>query len=497
MLGEHEPTETHGQAAVAVCGTGLALPEPGAIVGDRYRITRLIGAGGMGTVFEAESVSVGRRYALKFLRCERASRSHSGRRFEREARLLARMEHDHLTAVLDYGLFRGSTPYYAMEYLDGETLRQALSRQGALSLADAVELTRQICRGMAHAHERGVVHRDLKPDNLMLVIRSDGKRWIKILDFGVARWTEDVQMPLTPTGAELGTAHYMSPEQARGARNVDARSDIYSLGAIFYEMIAGCRVHRGDSYNEVLFQLLTQPHRPLREVLPSCPTAVDGLVERCLRAAADERFCNAGELFDALSQLELPTDSSGAGVSKVAPIGGVAQEPALKPSSRLPASWVGFVVGTLLGASATLGARRIMTAPPTALSSPGPFAEMREPKAPSAVRVPASGAAVQRDESPSAPLPPSTGERSDTVAPPHIQLPAAKSANAARAVGLGEGDGAAPPGERGTPFRPPPQALSPPVRMTEREPKPPQAAAAAPDTEDEFPFITTNPYQAD
>ncbi len=353
MLANERPTRTDtGTSGVAT--SNMLLPEIGASVGERYRITRLIGAGGMGTVFEAEMLNLGRRCAIKFLRVERASRSHSTWRFEREARLLGRLDHDHLAAVLDYGTFQERTPYYVMEYLEGETLRQVLHREGALAAPVALELMQQICRGMGRAHENAVVHRDLKPDNLMLTHRSDGQCWIKILDFGVARWTEDGEVPPTPTGAELGTAHYMSPEQARGAKDIDARSDVYALGAVFYEMLSGRRLHSGGSYNEVLFQLLTQAHEPLSAAAVGCPSAIVDIVERCLHKNRAERFDDGNHLLGALLELGavrpvfsmLPLEAR-------APAAAVKFGARERPRGRRAALWL--VSGATLGASLTLG----------------------------------------------------------------------------------------------------------------------------------------------
>ena len=286
------------------------LPAVGALVGGRYRLTRVIGAGGMGNVFEAEISSVGRRCAIKFLRSELAARSRSTSRFEREAQTLARLEHEHITAVFDYGWFEDETPFFVMEYLGGETLRRHLERRGPLAPALALELLQQACRGMALAHARGVVHRDLKPDNLMLVEHSDGRPWLKILDFGVARHLEAAAVQLTPTGAELGTVLYMSPEQARGVTNVDARADVYALGAIAYEALSGRRVHSGESYNEVLFHVITRDHAPLAQVLPACPKSLTDVIERCLMRDPADRPADGASLLALLERVEVSSGTA-------------------------------------------------------------------------------------------------------------------------------------------------------------------------------------------
>jgi len=192
---------------LALAGAAGLLPSVGLLVAERYRLTRVIGAGGMGTVFEAESTSLGRRCAIKFLRPELAGGACTAPRLEREARLLARLEHEHITTVFDFGWLDERTPYFVMEYLQGHTLRERLRSAQPLPVELCLQLLQQACRAMAHAHAAGVVHRDLKPDNLMLLEHSDGRPWLKILDFGIARSLLEGDAALTPTGAELGTAH--------------------------------------------------------------------------------------------------------------------------------------------------------------------------------------------------------------------------------------------------------------------------------------------------
>lgn len=338
MMAEPHPDETQDSGPAPAA---LELPDAGSLVGGRYRVTNAIGSGGMGAVFAAENISVGRRCAIKFLRTELASRSRLASRFQREARLLGRLEHDHITAVLDYGYYREHSPFFVMEYLDGDTLRAVLQRDGSVPLPAAVELIRQICRGMAYAHERGIVHRDLKPENLMITRRSDGKTWVKILDFGVASWNEEIETRLTPTGAELGTAHYMSPEQARGAKEVGPSSDVYAIGAILYELLSGQRAHPGHSYNEVLFQVLTQDPRPLCEVVPACPPQVSALVQRCLNKEPAQRYLDGEQLLTALSELPLPHSPAAQG--------------AAPPSGRPRRVWRACALGVLAGAGLGVG----------------------------------------------------------------------------------------------------------------------------------------------
>jgi hypothetical protein len=311
------------------------------------------------------------------------------------------LQHDNLISVLDCSSDGAESPFLVMELLEGETLRARLDRVGALPLDEALELGRQLCRGMGYAHEHGIVHRDLKPENLMLTRRSDGQPWLKVLDFGVACWTRSTEPQLTSTGVELGTAYYMSPEQARGQKGVDAQTDVFSIGAILYEMSTGQRVQRGSSYNEVLFHLLTQPHRPLREALPGCPSAWVEIVERCLSKAAAQRYRDAGELLAALESLPRASVSA-----DVAP----GSRP---PRARRVASYLalGLGLGAACGGSIAWNLRghTLGVAPSRSVDAAPKLAAERVLAAPaveSASLRPEPRAAAPASEQPLAPAPP-------------------------------------------------------------------------------------------
>jgi serine/threonine protein kinase len=458
MLSAEASTRTHDGTS-DVSGS---LPGVGGMVAGRYRLTQVIGAGGMGTVYEAENVSTGRRCAVKFLGSGHG-RSCSTARFEREARMLARLEHEHVIAVFDFGWFEEKTPFFVMEYLRGQTLRQVLEQSGPLAPQRALDLLKQACRGMAHAHAHGVVHRDLKPDNLMLTQYADGRPWLKILDFGVARQLESETLQLTPTGAGLGTAHYMSPEQARGESTVDARADVYALGAILYEALSGQRVHAGSSYNEILFQVITQSHVPLAEVLPDCPSSLSHLVEHCLRKDLEERPSDAGALLSLLEQVQL--------------------EPLAAPSEPSPShsspgllwgrwgrgSWPLIAVGLAVLVLA-LGSMRVKLA----LSNPG-----RELGSPLSVAAAAPCPTTQSTASGAAPL--------DSGAKP----PVVRESLATM--------GAPAPPPRAALRRPAPHASRPPSRTGQASSAAPvQRAAVAADAKPvdaDLPFATINPYE--
>ncbi|MES1207003.1 MAG: serine/threonine-protein kinase, partial [Pseudomonadota bacterium] len=222
----------------------------GEIVGGKYRIVRLLAKGGMGVVYEAQHTVVRRRFAIKFLRRELAERRDILTRFQREAEAAGALENENVTAAVDFGVAEDGTPYILMEYLVGESLAALMERQGRLPVARATDLVIQACAGVAAAHAAGIVHRDLKPHNLFVCRRHDGTDLLKVLDFGVAKLqVAEEASAATRTGMVLGTAAYMSPEQARGERMVDGKTDVYALGAILYEMLSRKRPHPGDSQN--------------------------------------------------------------------------------------------------------------------------------------------------------------------------------------------------------------------------------------------------------
>jgi eukaryotic-like serine/threonine-protein kinase len=280
---------------------GAANTRVGKILGGKYRLVRLLGAGGMGEVYEAQHELIGRRFAIKFLHPQLASNAEVVARFQREAQAAGGLENENIAAVVDAGTADDGAPYLVMEYLDGEDLAHLLMRGGALPLSRAVFIMIQACRGLAAAHSRGIVHRDLKPENLYICRRNDASDLVKVLDFGIAKLhTGRASTSLTQTGTTMGTPYYMSLEQARGAKEVDHRTDIYALGVILYEMLGGAKPHPGESYNAILYHVLTQEPAPLDTMRPDLPPGVSAIVQKAMAREPGDRYASVAEFMDAL-----------------------------------------------------------------------------------------------------------------------------------------------------------------------------------------------------
>jgi serine/threonine-protein kinase len=274
----------------------------GRVIADKYRILRLLGRGGMGEVYEARHVVVGRRFALKFLR-EHLNRSRDSlSRFLREAQAAGALDSEHIAAVLDFDTAADGSPFLVMEYLAGESLAALLAREGPLPVPRAIAILIQVCSGLDVAHRAGIVHRDLKPDNLFVMQLPNGAELIKILDFGIAKLTDPgSDGAITSSGAILGTPFYMAPEQARGEKSVDFRADIYALGVIAYELLSGAKPHPGEGYNAILAHILTQPVAPLARLRPALDRALVAVIERALASEPARRQTSIAELGNDLS----------------------------------------------------------------------------------------------------------------------------------------------------------------------------------------------------
>ena len=280
------------------------------VIGGKYRITELIGQGGMGTVFEAVHTGTGSRVAIKLI-VSNDIKEEVFVRFQREARAAGTIDSHHIVRIFDMGTDdRSGSPYMVMERLYGEDVSQLMRRVGALSPQVACALACQAALGLAKAHESGVVHRDIKPANLFLHDGGDaGELVVKILDFGIAKVLMDALQKseeggLTRTGSMLGSPHYMSPEQAQGLRSIDHRSDIWSLGVVLYKMLCGQTPHAHlQTLGQVILAICSQPARPVQELAPWIPPDVARVVHRALQPDPAQRWQSAYEMFSALQQV--------------------------------------------------------------------------------------------------------------------------------------------------------------------------------------------------
>ncbi|MET0287376.1 MAG: serine/threonine-protein kinase [Polyangiales bacterium] len=273
--------------------------QPGAKIGP-YSVERLVGRGGGGVVYAARD-RAGREVAVKVLRAEMARFPSMITRFLREAEVVRNIAHPNIVEIYEIGEFQPSRPYYAMELLQGTDLRKLLQVHGRFSPTDVLGLLEPVLRAVGAAHEKGVVHRDIKSNNI-LVVERDGQRVVKLLDFGIAKMLHaDTAGPgLTEPGAMLGTAHYMAPEQIRCERP-DGRTDIYALGVVIYQLLTGQYPFHADDPRQVALQHLQAP-APRPSALAPVPPALDAVVLRCMEKKADKRFPDTAALLSALRE---------------------------------------------------------------------------------------------------------------------------------------------------------------------------------------------------
>jgi tRNA A-37 threonylcarbamoyl transferase component Bud32 len=293
---------------------------PGSLVlGDRFRVERLLGGGGMGVVYLAEQVSLGRKVALKVLRDDLITTQGMGERFKREALLLSSVEHPAVVRVIDFGE-HGKSMCLVMEYVEGQSLQQCLEREAPLSVERVERILTQLAQGLAAIHSRGIVHRDLKPDNVVLTKALDGSEQARVLDFGIARLAEpDQKQQVTQVGFVVGTPEYMSPEQAMG-QPLDARSDLYALGLIAWRLLTGRAPFPGPSPRELVSQQIHSPPPSLLDAAPHLATA-PALVETvmsCLQKNPSTRPATAQGFLERLQARPLALTNTLTGAMRVA-----------------------------------------------------------------------------------------------------------------------------------------------------------------------------------
>ena len=336
-------------------------------LGGSYALERELGRGGMATVFLARDLKHDRPVALKVLHPELAA-SLGPDRFQREIRLAARLQHPHILTVLDSGAIQaggradgqaGSERlWFTMPYVEGESLRERLRRERQLPVEDALRVAREAAQALQYAHEHGIVHRDIKPENLLLT--RDGNTLVA--DFGIARALGgEGDERLTETGLAVGTPAYMSPEQAAGDRGLDARTDVYSLAAVLYEMLAGQPPYVGATTQALMVKRLTEPAPSVRATRPNVPEAVDGAIRKALSPVAADRFGSmaqfAGALEEAGRRAGGQAERSEASTTTVS-TPATAVRPSARPPFRLPVAATALVLGILIGLGVLFAWRR-------------------------------------------------------------------------------------------------------------------------------------------
>jgi tRNA A-37 threonylcarbamoyl transferase component Bud32 len=277
----------------------------GDLLAGKYRVERVLGAGGMGLVVAAEHVHLKQRVAIKFL-LPAASSGESMERFLREAQAAARIRSEHVAGVLDVGTLDSGAPYMVMEFLEGRDLAQLLDGRGSLPAVEAIEYMLEACEGVAEAHAVGIVHRDLKPSNLFLCDRGGGRTVVKVLDFGISKSVSRPgltrsDLTLTKTAAVMGSPLYMSPEQMMSAKDVDARTDIWSLGVSLFELITGKRPFEGESLTELVANVLQRPPLTMGQVIPDVPPAFDAALGGALEKEREKRYPSVAEFAAAIA----------------------------------------------------------------------------------------------------------------------------------------------------------------------------------------------------
>jgi serine/threonine-protein kinase len=319
---EARPAEHRSGIGLASAATEIGGVEGwiGRVLDDRYRISELLGEGGMGAVFVAEHLKLKKDVALKVIRAELAGNGEVAARFAREAMATAQFEHPHVASAIDYGTLPEGGAYFVMQLVRGRSLRAMLDAHGRLPWRKACELLAQVADALSAARAAGIVHRDLKPENIIVQSREDGSDLVKILDFGIAHVAPSIAPPapdgqpvraLTRVGAVMGTPGYMSPEQAVGDR-IDHRTDLYALGAVLWECIAGRELWDGPDVTTVIARQMSETVPSLRETLPEAgvPEALDACVQRLTARAADARPEHAGTVRDTLRALVAAPDAS-------------------------------------------------------------------------------------------------------------------------------------------------------------------------------------------
>jgi eukaryotic-like serine/threonine-protein kinase len=353
--------------AVPPSGSSSPLVFKGAVLAGRYRLEGIVGAGGMGAVWSATHLGIGQQVALKLVYANFVRSADALQRFDREAKAAARIKSRHVPQVYDNGVLEDGTPFLAMELLQGETLFTRVHQHGPVPLPEAISILDQCCRALGRAHALGIVHRDIKPDNIFLAHQLDEEGYVvKVLDFGIAKFTllGEGEHSSTRTGALLGTPQYMSPEQARALKTIDQRTDLYSLGLVAYTMLTGNLAFSGESLGDLLLQICAQPLPSLVNAAPWLPPAMETWFQIACAREPNHRYPSAQALIDGLRAaaaaphapaLSQPT-GPGATIGSNHPSLGVpsatgASSLAIEPGGGARPPWAVLTLVAVLGAS--------------------------------------------------------------------------------------------------------------------------------------------------
>jgi eukaryotic-like serine/threonine-protein kinase len=444
----------------------LFTPGPGAVVEDRYELTRVIGRGGMGEIWEAYDRQLEGPCAIKFILQHLVNDKEVRSRFGREAKAVARLRTPHAVHIFSVGE-QEQTPYLAMELLQGETLYGVLERNGRLSQGITLSVIEQISEALALAHEAGIVHRDLKPDNVWLC--SGNRVFVKVLDFGVAKVGLGGTATLrTATGSLVGTPNYMSPEQARGNRNVDHRSDLWSLAVIALECLTGKRPFESAGLGDLLIQIVASPIPRLTEFAPELPPGLQHWMDKALERDPNQRFQSAAALVEGLrpylveAGMRTPDDTFRPVQSSTA-IGTLLRRMHPNPRKQLlrKGLWVAGAVGIALSMGAVgllLGGRS--DAPSSASQAPAVASEALLPAPPAAP--PPADSALQHSAPQPAAAPPVRPTSTAPAARVRVSDPSdrpAKSKSSVTTQKKAESRAARPEPEDEKPKRPKPNRL--------------------------------------
>jgi len=448
--------------------------QPGEVLLGKYRVDRILGAGGIGIIVAAHHLQLDERVAIKFLLPDALQSPEVVARFAQEARAAVKIKSEHVVRVIDVGTLPSGSPYMVMEYLEGADLSAILTRRGPMPVEEVVGLVLQACEALAEAHALGIVHRDLKPANLYAIARADGSPSVKVLDFGISKvTTPGADMGMTKTSAIVGSPLYMSPEQMRSAKSVDARTDIWSIGAILYELLSGQPPFTGESLPELCVNIMNVAPPPILALRPDLPPKLEAVILRCLEKDRQNRFANIAELAVGLAEFApRQAKNSVERVAKVIQAAGISSSHFQLPEGTVPppaskqakthASWGSTSPGgsstraplfVLLGIGALAvggagvwigsrshGASTTVVAPTAAMVEPPRDHPTNAPAAPAPATATASVAtAASAETAPAAPSAATSGVAKSGMAPSGNagRAPVSPPANTNRASGGG------------------------------------------------------------